>query len=294
MCIKSVTRPNDDELLNHTEKLDLNFDYNDHCFYHEEEINLGYNVSDLSVLHLNIRGLVSKQRTHKKGGGVAILVSDYLKFRRRSDLEQPLNSTENCIVEVDSGKTNIHVCALYRPPNSDESQFLELIETLTKNRKINTIIGLDHNLDLLKAHKHKTTQTFIDKILNHDHLPVITKPTRITKSTATLIDNIVISQKLQSNYHCGILIDDISDHLPCFIRIENVKPGLKTPEVRKYRKLNDDAISEINVSLKECDWSELTNRDCSSSFDYFHQKLTDIIDSHAPEKEKNCIPQKTN
>ena len=171
-------------------------------------------------------------------------------------------------------------------PNSDESQFLELIETLTKNRKINTIIGLDHNLDLLKAHKHKTTQKFIDKILNHNHIPVITKPTRITKSTATLIDNIVISQKLQSNFHCGILIDDISDHLPCFIRIENVKPGLKTPEVRKYRKLNDDAISEINVSLKECDWSELTNRDCSNSFDYFHQKLTDIIDSHAPEKEK--------
>ena len=150
MCIKSVTRPNDDELLNCTEKLDLNYDYNDNCFYHEEEINLGYNVSDLSILHLNIRGLVSKQnelkqliskcshgrqldicilnetwlndgnvylvnipgytlihknRTHKKGGGVAILVSDYLKFRRRSDLEQPLNSTENCIIEVDSGKT---------------------------------------------------------------------------------------------------------------------------------------------------------------------------------------------
>ena len=52
------------------------------------------------------------------------------------------------------------------------------------------IIGLDHNMDFLKSHVHVPTNDFIEEILTTGLLPTISRPTRITKSTATLIDNI--------------------------------------------------------------------------------------------------------
>ena len=58
-------------------------------------------------------------------------------------------------------------------------------------------------------------------------LPVITKPTRITDTSATLIDNILISSKLQQAYHSGIIISDMSDHLPTVIKLKNAKQDIK-------------------------------------------------------------------
>ena len=51
-------------------------------------------------------------------------------------------------------------------------------------------------------------------------LPMITKPTRITKSTATLIDSI-FSNDNKNSYFNGILYSDLSDHLPVFSIVKN-------------------------------------------------------------------------
>ena len=45
--------------------------------------------------------------------------------------------------------------------------------------------------------------------------PLITKPSRITDITATLIDNIFMNE-LQFQVNSGLLITDISDHVPVF------------------------------------------------------------------------------
>ena len=59
------------------------------------------------------------------------------------------------------------------------------------------ILGMDHNLNLLKSNSHTSTQKFLDIIISNGLLPTITQPTRITQQTATLIDNIFISEVLQ-------------------------------------------------------------------------------------------------
>ena len=56
--------------------------------------------------------------------------------------------------------------------------------------KSECILGLDHNLDLLEHSIHPKTQEFLEYILDQNLLPAITKPTRISKTSATLIDNI--------------------------------------------------------------------------------------------------------
>ena len=86
---------------------------------------------------------------------------------------------------------------------------------------------MDHNLDLLKQSTHRKTQEFVECLLDRLLLPVIMKPTRISKSSATLLDNIIISEKLQSSYSCNIILSDLSDHLPCYVEINDFNAGRK-------------------------------------------------------------------
>ena len=63
------------------------------------------------------------------------------------------------------------------------------------------------------------TQKFIEFNLDSNLLPCVTRPTRITKSTATLIDNVFISKYLQGKQDSKTIITDISDHLPSLVTI---------------------------------------------------------------------------
>ena len=137
------------------------------------------------------------------GGGVGILVNKDLRMRPRSDLHVETQHFEHTIIELKTDTRNIILVAGYRPPNTKEKLFLKeynmLVKKLVKLKHHEIIIGLDHNLDLLKAHLHTHTNTFLGNNLEIDLLPCFSKPTWITRKTATLIDNILISQRLQQN-----------------------------------------------------------------------------------------------
>ena len=72
----------------------------------------------------------------------------------------------------------------------------------------------------MKADNHKSSNDFLQTMLSNSLHPVITKPTRICKDSATLIDNIYCNS--HAEYFDGIIYTDIFDHLPIFI-IDNPK-----------------------------------------------------------------------
>ena len=81
---------------------------------------------------------------------------------------------------------------------------------MTKENKICYIMG-DFNLNLMNHQSHQLTAEFLDIMFGYTFLPLITLPTRITSHTATIIDN------HSDNYSInGLLLSDISDHLPIF------------------------------------------------------------------------------
>ena len=154
----------------------------------------------------------------KKGGGVGILVFNTIKFKECNDLKLDNLECESCLIEVKMKNKPLIVGSIYRVPNSDVNAFVTGLDhllnkiRLEKNKHI--IIGLDHNLDLLKSSIHKPTGTFAEMIIDNGMILTITKPTRISKTTATLIDNILISEDLQESFSSGVLIDNSSVHLP--------------------------------------------------------------------------------
>jgi endonuclease/exonuclease/phosphatase family metal-dependent hydrolase len=90
-----------------------------------------------------------------------------------------------------------------------------ILEKIDKEKKIGYLMG-DFNIDLLKSEYCDYAGQFTEQLFTSSYYPIITKPTRITADTATLIDNIFtnnIENYIDSSLN-GIIFSDISDHLP--------------------------------------------------------------------------------
>ena len=184
--------------------------------------------------YINIPGYdwIGKCRKGKMGGGVGILVSNDQQYRRREDLELKEDNIEHLVLELKVNEGSVILVSLYRPPNTNHESWLKLYkELITKIKEKNDriVIWLDHNLDLLKFEKHKPTQEFLEWNTDNGLLMSVTKLTRVTHTSVTLIDNIIISQRIYANHLSHILTEDISDHLPCMVSIPELTTCDKGP-----------------------------------------------------------------
>ena len=82
------------------------------------------------------------------------------------------------------------------------------------------VLCMDHNLDLLKCNIHEPTRKFLDTLVEKGVLPTITHPTRITQISAMLIDNVFVSSKVHCLFDSGIILLDMSDHLPSLVLLK--------------------------------------------------------------------------
>ena len=123
----------------------------------------------------------------------------------------------------------------------------------------------------------------IELNLDNQLLPTITKPTRITRSTATLLDNIIIGRTFQTDYEPSIVVNDMSDHFPCLLKINNPSLLLKPPTKITTRGLTYEKISELNHKLREINWNDkLDNSTVTASYTKFQNLLINTIDEVAP------------
>ena len=118
-------------------------------------------------------------RQNKKGGGVGILASSKLRCTVRNDLTSKPPESDCITIEI-TLRNGEHclVSSMYRPPNSEIPVFLAIYSSLVcamkKECPNGTIVGLDHNLDFLKAHSHQLTNDFIQLNLDLGMIPTIT------------------------------------------------------------------------------------------------------------------------
>ena len=129
------------------------------------------------------------------------------------------------------------------------------------------------------------TKQSLDVILNNDLLPTITRPTRITQTTASLIDNIFVTKPLHCNFDSLILLNDMSDHLPTLTLLKQTRIVDKDPIIFESHCLNNDKFGKIKHELYSIDWNgHLNSSDCNENFNVFCDILRDTMDKHTPLK----------
>ena len=114
-------------------------------------------------------------------------------------------------------------------------------------------------------------------------LPLITLPSRTTSHTVSLIDNIFSNHVEHSYLRSGLLITDISDHLPIFsISSDHIRTNqrLKSLFVRDKREQN---ILNFLDKLDCINWSNLDGyNDPKIFFSKFCERYTKAYEEHFP------------
>ena len=114
------------------------------------------------------------------------------------------------------------ISCVYRAPGQKLSTFCDSLEPILNNDRNNKTMFVcgDFNINFLQHESQDSVRHFLDLMYDIGLYPLITKPTRITRTTTTLIDNIFTTD-IEQHYACGLLINDISDHLPIFAMCKN-------------------------------------------------------------------------
>ena len=248
----------------------------------DDSFDVNYiNIDGYNLYHIN--------RNYKKGGGVALYVKNNLKCKLI--VEQSVAHTDlyECVViELCFEKSkNVIISCIYRAPGSDLDSFSESLDTmlghLTMNNKILYVCG-DFNINLIKGDIHNATKNFIDTMYSRGLFPLISKPSRITEFSITLIDNI-FTNDLENNNFSGLLITDISDHLPVFAISKHII--FKKPFVQyKYiRNVNSHTAELFTSALKSQDWNIVYNcENVNLAYTKFINIFTELYNKFCPLK----------
>ena len=163
---------------------------------------------------------------------------------------------------------------------------LFFLEKLSAENKISYLLG-DFNIDLLKTETDENISNFYNILNSHLFIPHITKPTRITSHSKTLIDNIFSNNP---QFTCGVsgnFTFSISDHLPQFL----IMPGGKNNPPKKHNILKRNMKSLVKenlvadvLSINWCEVISMDKMDVNYSFENFYTKISEIIDKHVPLK----------
>ena len=222
----------------------------------------------------NYTSLYQARNGERNGGGTCFFIHNSLTFNKRSDLCVNNNDIESLSIEiVNANSKNIIVNVTYRQPAGNVKVFEDSLKKILAPKKFNNkpiYITGDFNLNLLDYKTNAKVKSYLNIIFAHGFIPVINKPTRISKNNATVIDHLLTNKFINENYSTGIIKTDISDHFPVFFITETeVNKKEKSNFVFK-REINDTNLREFNETLLGVNWANvLRNTDPNTAYNDF-------------------------
>ena len=249
-----------------------------------------------TLCHLDGYTLVTNNR-NTRGGGLAIFLRDSFDYKRINSKEINVpKEFESLIVEItphNSAKPIMTLAEIYRPPNSNEKLSIERYQTILNNLEHDSkdcFIGTDQNLDLLKCNEKPIINDLLTSFTTHGFTPTVSKPTRIQKQSATIIDNIYVRSRKHTDRQLLIIQTDISDHFPVLLlKSYDLLPDPKDsqPDNLYSRSINERNLPNIINDLNATQWDILHDSDIDTAYKHFSDALTTILDRHAPLKKTN-------
>ena len=162
------------------------------------------------------------------------------------------------------------------------------MSNLNKTNKKFLILG-DLNLHTTGCNQHPHAKDYLNILSSNAAFPLITKPTRISSTSSTLLDHI-ITNITQNTLLFGILRSDLSDHFStfCFILLDS-KPFKITvnEKIRSLYKFKpEDYVQELALKLDQffSHLPEVSSINFDAIFEEFYHIIKTITNTHAPLK----------
>ena len=225
-------------------------------------------------------------------GGLAVYISNSYQVQELN-LYTSSKLWEGQFLEIFGGglKRKITLCNIYRPPrdrNSDIktflSEFTPIVSTISNNSPECVISG-DFNLDLLKINSRALIADYIELLYSYSFLPSITLPTRLSRRSATLIDQIFLKSS-SSNTCGGIILSNLSDHLMPFLCIDLHEKCVAPPKTISYQKCDIDSINKFCQAINQKDFmqyiSTSPNYDTELNFTNFKTVIDECVKKYLP------------
>ena len=181
-----------------------------------------FNVNDNISIH-NIAGYkwYVRSRQNRMGGGVGTLIkSEYNVKELFEKLTYNQDIIESICLKCSYKKTKFITLNVYRPPNQSVDQlekFFDILSTILDklaDYDIPLYVTGDFNLDILKSEDlNSNPRRLIELFTYYGILNTITRATRITRETKSLIDLIGVGNGINDLVLSSVLTTSISDHL---------------------------------------------------------------------------------
>ena len=272
---------------------------------------LTFNKSKISVifcqetwhnLSINFDGFVfiNKARTYSRGGGVAMFINNEIQY----ELIDDSSFYEECIFECITAKIFIDseeflISSFYHPPSKrgiskdiTDRIFLEKLSEylhFLNSFNVPTFFGSDTNADLFQIDNLNSMATKMFEILSFDgFINAITKATRITLNSQTLIDIIGSKDYISNLVLNGVCTTQIADHLIPFniFRLKKSNKKSKPNEYFTKRTFTDGKLNAFKTALAIQDWRIVLNeKNCvSSAYGKFISIFMSLFDRHVPKQ----------
>ncbi|XP_068690306.1 uncharacterized protein [Montipora foliosa] len=256
----------------------------------ESKIDESIPDNEISIPGYN---LIRKDR-NRAGGGVVLYIRDNIPFSDRKDLVP--SSLEMFCAEINRPHSkSFLVCTWYRPPNSDMDLFNEceiFFQRCDADSRELILVG-DLNCDVSKVSfdPHTRQLIFLCSLYQTDQL--IDKPTRVTDTSAAMIDLVLTNVK--ENIHAsGVIHLGISD--PSLIyavrKFMLPKPNPGVREIRDYKHFDAELFVE---DLSRMPWNAIQQfNNPNTCWNVWKSFFTDTLNRHAPIQHKrtrrNSVP----
>ena len=168
----------------------------------------------------------------------------------------------------------------------------EILETVDRENRLCYLMG-EFNIDLFKSDSCDYGNSFTEQLFTSSFFPFITRATRITHHTATLIDNIFTNNLEQRDDGLnGIIFSDISDHLPIVhvfytnIFGKNARENFNNATYQRlFNETNTKAFKNAIKSLSR-DSILLETNDVEMAYNKFLKIFTGVYEANFPLKRK--------
>jgi hypothetical protein len=158
---------------------------------------------------------------------------------------------------------------------------------LNKLASINnrSFIFCDSNINLLKITNKVAARDYLDTVHNNGFLQLISKATRISGNSYSLIDHIFCNH-FNHLYKTGTFLADISDHLLNFVSLNPLTTKTKhNPPNKHTRIFSLDKMTGFRDVLQQQNWFNVTSvQEVDASFDAFWDIFKPIYETYFPLK----------